>query len=149
MATIKRLNKELLALGKIEDATFQAGPHDDNDMFKWQATIMGPEDSPYEGGVFFMNIDFPTDYPFKPPKISFQTRVYHPNINSDGSICLSLLKDEWTSDKTVSTIIMAIAQLLKEPQPDNALVAGIAAQFKEDLAKYEKTAKNWTERFAM
>ena len=54
---------------------------------------MGPEDSPYSGGVFFLNINFPTDYPFKPPKVNFITRIYHPNINSNGSICLDILKD--------------------------------------------------------
>lgn len=54
---------------------------------------MGPDDSPYVGGVFFLNIHFPTDYPFKPPKINFVTRIYHPNINQNGAICLDILKD--------------------------------------------------------
>ena len=49
--------------------------------------------TPYEGGVFFLNIHFPNDYPFKPPKLTFSTRIYHPNINSNGSICLDILKD--------------------------------------------------------
>ena len=54
---------------------------------------MGPDESPFSGGVFFLNIHFPTDYPFKPPKVNFTTRIYHPNINSNGSICLDILKD--------------------------------------------------------
>ena len=57
-----------------------------------QATILGPSESPYEGGVFFLNIHFPTDYPFKPPKVAFTTKIYHPNINSNGSICLDILR---------------------------------------------------------
>jgi ubiquitin-protein ligase len=65
------------------------------DMFTWQATIMGPGDSPYQGGVFFLTIKFPTDYPFKPPKVQFNTKIYHPNINAAGGICLDILKDQW------------------------------------------------------
>lgn len=64
-------------------------------MFTWQATIMGPGDSPYQGGVFFLTIKFPTDYPFKPPKVQFNTKIYHPNINASGGICLDILKDQW------------------------------------------------------
>ncbi|KAI3937181.1 hypothetical protein MKW92_019597 [Papaver armeniacum] len=69
------------------------------DMFHWQATIMGPPDSPYAGGVFLVTIHFPPDYPFKPPKVAFRTKVFHPNINSNGSICLDILMRQigcWT-----------------------------------------------------
>lgn len=78
-----------------------AGPIGD-DLFHWQATIMGPGDSPYSGGVFFLAIHFPTDYPFKPPKVNFTTRIYHPNINSNGSICLDILRDQWSPALTIS-----------------------------------------------
>uniref|UniRef100_A0A182MVI4 E2 ubiquitin-conjugating enzyme n=1 Tax=Anopheles culicifacies TaxID=139723 RepID=A0A182MVI4_9DIPT len=71
-------------------------------MFHWQATIMGPPDSPYQGGVFFLTIHFPTDYPFKPPKVAFTTRIYHPNINSNGSICLDILRSQWSPALTIS-----------------------------------------------
>lgn len=71
-------------------------------QFHWQATIMGPGDSPYSGGVFFLAIHFPTDYPFKPPKVNFTTRIYHPNINSNGSICLDILRDQWSPALTIS-----------------------------------------------
>lgn len=78
-----------------------AGPIGD-DLFHWQATIMGPRGSPYDGGVFFLAIHFPTDYPFKPPKVNFTTRIYHPNINSNGSICLDILRDQWSPALTTS-----------------------------------------------
>lgn len=67
-----------------------------------QATIMGPGDSPFQGGVFFLNIHFPSDYPFKPPKVSFTTRIYHPNVNSNGSICLDILNAQWSPALTIS-----------------------------------------------
>lgn len=63
---------------------------------------MGPSDSPYSGGVFFLAIHFPTDYPFKAPKVNFTTRIYHPNINSNGSICLDILRDQWSPALTIS-----------------------------------------------
>lgn len=59
-------------------------------------------DSPYQGGVFFLTIHFPTDYPFKPPKVAFTTRIYHPNINSNGSICLDILRAQWSPALTIS-----------------------------------------------
>lgn len=65
---------------------------------------MGPGDSPYSGGVFFVMIQFPPDYPFKPPKVQFQTKVYHPNVNSQGSICLDILKEQWSPALTISKV---------------------------------------------
>lgn len=64
--------------------------------------ITAQGDSPYSGGVFFLAIHFPTDYPFKPPKVNFTTRIYHPNINSNGSICLDILRDQWSPALTIS-----------------------------------------------
>jgi ubiquitin-protein ligase len=74
------------------------------DLPSLQATIMGPADSPFSGGVFFVSIHFPPDYPFKPPKVSFQTKVYHPNVNSQGSICLDILKEQWSPALTISKV---------------------------------------------
>ena len=71
-------------------------------MFHWQATIMKRSDSPYQEGVFFLTIHFPTDYPFKSPQVAFTTRIYHPNINSNGSICLDILRSQWSPALTIS-----------------------------------------------
>ena len=93
--------QELQDLGRDPPAQCSAGPVGD-DLFHWQATIMGPPESPYQGGVFFLTIHFPTDYPFKPPKVAFTTRIYHPNINSNGSICLDILRSQWSPALTIS-----------------------------------------------
>uniref|UniRef100_A0A3P8W2W4 E2 ubiquitin-conjugating enzyme n=1 Tax=Cynoglossus semilaevis TaxID=244447 RepID=A0A3P8W2W4_CYNSE len=98
---LKRISKELTDLSRDPPTQCSAGPVGD-DMFHWQATIMGPSDSPYQGGVFFLTIHFPTDYPFKPPKVAFTTRIYHPNINSNGSICLDILRSQWSPALTIS-----------------------------------------------
>ena len=145
---LKRIQKELIDLGKEPPSNCSAGPTDD-DQFHWQATIMGPGESPFEGGVFFLNINFPTDYPFKPPKFQFITKVYHPNINSNGSICLDILKDQWSPALTVSKVLLSISSLLTDPNPDDPLVPDIANQYKSDRAKYEATAREWTRKYAM
>ena len=110
---------------------------------------MGPDDSPFSGGVFFLNIHFPTDYPFKPPKFQFITKIYHPNINSNGSICLDILKDQWSPALTVSKVLLSISYLLTDANPDDPLVPDIANQYKTDRAKYEAIAREWTRKYAM
>ncbi|XP_010564270.1 PREDICTED: ubiquitin-conjugating enzyme E2 D2 isoform X2 [Haliaeetus leucocephalus] len=126
--------KELNDLARDPPAQCSAGPVGD-DMFHWQATIMGPNDSPYQGGVFFLTIHFPTDYPFKPPKVAFTTRIYHPNINSNGSICLDILRSQWSPALTISKVLLSICSLLCDPNPDDPLVPEIARIYKTDREK--------------
>ncbi|RZB50753.1 Ubiquitin-conjugating enzyme E2 8 [Glycine soja] len=278
----KRIVKELKDLQKDPPTSCSAGPVAE-DMFHWQATIMGPPDSPYTGGVFLVSIHFPPDYPFKPPKamiyptllltlisciicssnvkeckpngslvvwlllstmvvqdqvkflitladtactiassllywstqsfkfsslsgsvfpllqmlgvyylfllfywageggrkfalgggasgylrckaknlphlsgsnalvvkVAFRTKVFHPNINSNGSICLDILKEQWSPALTISKVLLSICSLLTDPNPDDPLVPEIAHMYKADKAKYEATARSWTQKYAM
>jgi ubiquitin-conjugating enzyme E2 D/E len=139
---------ELVDLGKDPPANCSAGPVGD-DMFHWQATIMGPDESPYAGGVFFLDIHFPADYPFKPPKVHFTTRIYHCNINSNGGICLDILKDQWSPALTISKVLLSICSLLTDPNPDDPLVPDIAQLLKTDRARHDSTAREWTSKYAM
>ena len=148
MATAQRITKELENLKADPPANCSAGPIED-DIFHWQGTLMGPTDSPYEGGVFMMDIKFPADYPFKPPKVQFQTKVYHPNINSQGSICLDILKEQWSPALTLSKVLLSICSLLTDPNPDDPLVPEIAHIYKTDRSRYEETAREWTRKYAM
>ncbi|KAF7318821.1 Fecal droplet protein [Mycena chlorophos] len=145
---LKRINKELIDLGRDPPSSCSAGPTGDN-MFQWQATIMGPGESPYAGGVFFLSISFPTDYPFKPPKVSFTTKIYHPNINANGSICLDILRDQWSPALTISKVLLSICSMLTDPNPDDPLVPDIAHLYKTDRTRYEATAREWTRKYAM
>lgn len=145
---LKRIQKELSDLQRDPPAHCSAGPVGD-DLFHWQATIMGPPDSAYQGGVFFLTVHFPTDYPFKPPKIAFTTKIYHPNINSNGSICLDILRSQWSPALTVSKVLLSICSLLCDPNPDDPLVPDIAQIYKSDKEKYNRHAREWTQKYAM
>ena len=146
---LKRIQKELIDLGKDPPTNCSAGPLDEKDQFTWQATIMGPDDSPYAGGVFFLNIRFPTDYPFKPPKVAFTTRIYHCNVNSNGSICLDILKDQWSPALTISKVLLSISSLMTDANPDDPLVPEIAHLLKTNKEKHDANAREWTRKYAM
>ncbi len=145
---LKRIEKELLDLMKDPPANCSACP-DEKDQYHWQATIVGPDDSPYADGVYFLNIHFPTDYPFKPPKCNFTAKIYHPNIDSNGCINLDILKDKWSPALTISKVLLSISSLLIDANPDDALEPEIAHIYKTDRPKYEATAREWTHKYAM
>jgi ubiquitin-conjugating enzyme E2 D len=147
MASAKRIKKELENIKKDPPLSCSAGP-DGDDIFNWSATIMGPEASPYHGGVFNLNIIFPQNYPFKPPKITFTTKVYHPNINNSGGICLDVLKDQWSPALTIDKVLLSICSLLTNPNPDDPLVPDIANQYKNNRVAYDITAREWTQYYA-
>ena len=113
MSTLQRIQKELLEIQKDPPANCSAGPEGD-DLYEWQASIMGPRDSPYQGGVFWLKIHFPKDYPFKPPKVMFLTKIYHPNISASGAICIDILKDNWSPALTISKVLLCICSLLDD-----------------------------------
>ena len=145
--SLKRIKKEYEEIQRDPPANCSAGPIGD-DFYKWQAHIVGPEESPYQGGLFALNIVFPMDYPFKPPKVTFITRIYHPNINSNGAICLDILKDQWSPALTIGKVLLSISSLLCDPNPDDPLVPEIANLFKNNKAKFEENAKMWTQKYA-
>ena len=131
-----RLRNEFNNVNKLEYSLV------DDNLAHWTTQIMGPPDSPYAGRVFILEIRFGDNYPFKPPKIYFKTKIYHPNIKSnDGSICLDILKDKWNPALTVPNIILSIISLLTDPNPDDALEPEIAFIYKYDREKYEENCK--------
>jgi ubiquitin-protein ligase len=110
--------------------------------------------SPKQAGTFTLHLTLPTDYPFKPPTVNFITKIYHPNISNDsppnnGAMCLGMLKpDLWKPSTKISAVLEFARQLLKEPNPDDAVETKIAEQYKADRAGWEKEAREWTKRYA-
>lgn len=143
-----RLQKELLDLTKNPPENCSAGIVED-DLYNWRATIIGPPDTPYTGGVFYLDVHFPNDYPFKPPKCNFITKIYHPNINSAGSICVDILKDNWSPALTMSKVLLSICSLLTDPNPDDPLEPLIAKEYIDNKETYINTAKSWTSIYAL
>ena len=142
-----RIQKELKQLMNDPIDCVSAGPSGDN-LYLWDATIMGPTKTPFEGGVFRLKIEFPVDYPYKPPKCQFLTKIYHPNINSAGAICLDILKTQWSPALTIGKVLLSICSLLTDPNPNDPLVPEIANVYKTNRAEYDKQAKLHTLKYA-
>ena len=104
---IKRLKAEIEDLEENPVSNCSAGPLED-DITHWNATIFGPENTPYENGVFRLDIHFVSEHPFKPPKIVFKTPIYHPNISTQGRICLDLLKNNWSPSLSIGKILLEL-----------------------------------------
>ncbi len=145
--SLRRLQKELIDIQREPPENCSAGIEND-DIYHWTATIFGPADSPYAGGAFSLDIVFPENYPFEPPKLRFTTRVYHPNISPDGVICLDILRDQWSPALTVAKVLLSICSLLDAPNPDDPLVAEIALEYKNSHEKFRATAYEWTLKYA-
>jgi len=148
MSTLKRIQKELKDITENPPYHCSAGILDEN-IYNWSASIIGPENSPYKGGIFKLLINFPEDYPFHPPKIRFVTKIYHCNINNSGGICLDILKDQWSPALTISKILLSICSLMDDPNPDDSLMPEIADLYKNNKIKHDMNAVLYTERYAL
>lgn len=117
-----------------------------------EARLQGPQGTPYEGGVFKLEINIPDRYPFEPPQIKFSTKIYHPNIDSEGRICLDVLKaipqGSWKPAHNLSTVLTSIQLLLSEPNPDDGLMADISAEYKHNRPLFREKAKEWVQKYA-
>ncbi|KAJ8393558.1 hypothetical protein AAFF_G00060310 [Aldrovandia affinis] len=118
-----------------------------------RAQIIGCVNTPYEGGLFSVEIKVPERYPFEPPKMRFLTPIYHPNIDNAGRICLDALKlppkGAWKPSLNISTVLSSIRVLMAEPNPDDPLMADISSEYKYNKQIYLEKAKRWTEKHAI
>jgi len=144
---VKREIQSIKSSG-TNDAALSLELVDDN-LEHLRGTIAGPEGTPYEGGIFELNIQIPQQYPFQPPKVDFITKLWHPNVSSvTGAICLDILRDQWAAALTLRTVLLSITALLAAPEPDDPQDAVVARQYKSDNALFLRVAKFWSCKYA-
>nr|CUU97331.1 hypothetical transcript [Hymenolepis microstoma] len=145
--TLRRLRNELSIIEKRPLRDIKVELVDSRDLFHWKAIIKGPLNSPYAGGYFLIDIQIPDAYPFLPPKLVFVTRIFHPNISTDGDICFK--KSDWTSALSITDLLFTILDLLEYPDFDKPGRTHISDMGKKNYRKYYLFAKRFTEKYAL
>ncbi|ORY39416.1 ubiquitin-conjugating enzyme [Rhizoclosmatium globosum] len=151
MAT-RRIQRELADLSNTPSDQFTAGPASDNDLLIWEAKLTGPATSAYAGGVFSVNLTFSSDYPSNHQRhVKFNTKIYHPNVDEDGSICIGVLKpDVWKPSNKIVDILHSLILILEEPNADDAINTSVAEVMNNPAGgkeKFEKTVKEWIKKY--
>ncbi|OZJ02558.1 Ubiquitin-conjugating enzyme E2-18 kDa [Bifiguratus adelaidae] len=129
---LKRLMNEYRELTVNAPEGIMAGPVSEDNFFEWEALIAGPDDTPYEGGVFPATLKFPKDYPLSPPTMKFTCDMYHPNVYPDGTVCISILhapgddpnmyessSERWSPVQSVEKILLSVVSMLAEPNDES------------------------------
>ncbi|KAL3091364.1 hypothetical protein niasHS_007157 [Heterodera schachtii] len=145
------LQKQLNELTRNPVDGFSAGLVDESNLYKWQVFIMGPPNSPYEGGNFRAELVFPKDYPLRPPTMRFVSRIVHPNIDRDGNVCISILhepgddrfgyekaSERWLPVHTVETILISVISMLSDPNFDSPANVDAAKTHRENPTEYRR-----------
>eukprot|EP00039_Didymoeca_costata_P017988 m.331653 g.331653 ORF g.331653 m.331653 type:complete len:203 (+) comp16772_c1_seq1:236-844(+) len=149
VARVKREVAEVKKDKQIQECNIKLDFVESNEFTHLQGEIPGPDDTPFAGGTFKLDIMIPDAYPFSPPKVKFITKIWHPNVSSQtGAICLDILKDQWAAAMTLRTVLLSIQALMSAAEPDDPQDAVVAQQYKKDLAQYKKTAAHWTAAYA-
>jgi len=144
----RRIVKETQRLLSEPAPGISATPAEDNLRY-FNVIIAGPAGSPFEGGIFKLELFLTEEYPMAPPKVRFLTKIYHPNIDKLGRICLDILKDKWSPALQIRTVLLSIQALLSAPNPDDPLANDVSKHWKDDEQGAINSAKEWTRKFAM
>ncbi|WOO77375.1 Ubiquitin-conjugating enzyme E2 4 [Vanrija pseudolonga] len=161
-AGTRRIQKELSELLKTPLEGISVAPNGDN-IHTWKVVIKGPAGTPYAGGKFGLTVEFGDSFPFKPPtvgdsslshpltlQVTFSTKIYHTNVDTDGNICIAVLKpDVWKPATKIASVLLAIQDLLDTPNPDDPLVASIADQYRNDRKAFDQKATEYTKKYAV
>merc|ERR1711915_534528 len=146
MAATRRLGKELELLQSKKLKSFREIQVDESNILTWQGLIV-PDNPPYNKGAFRIEINFPAEYPFKPPKITFKTKIYHPNIDEKGQVCLPIISTEnWKPATKTDQVIQSLVALVNDPEPDHPLRSDLAEEFTKDKKKFMKNAEEFTKK---
>eukprot|EP00349_Pseudokeronopsis_sp_Brazil_P009151 CAMPEP_0202956256 /NCGR_PEP_ID=MMETSP1396-20130829/770_1 /ASSEMBLY_ACC=CAM_ASM_000872 /TAXON_ID= /ORGANISM="Pseudokeronopsis sp., Strain Brazil" /LENGTH=154 /DNA_ID=CAMNT_0049673187 /DNA_START=12 /DNA_END=476 /DNA_ORIENTATION=+ len=142
---LKDLKKLELDAQNAESSGITATPDEDS-LFRWTAIIFGPEETIWEGGIFKLVLEFAEDYPNRPPKVKFLTKMFHPNIYNDGSICLDILQNMWSPVYDISSILTSIQSLLCDPNTKSPANNEAAELYSKNYKEYEQRVKEVVEK---
>ena len=146
---IKRLSKEFKELQKNIYSEFSIYPKENN-FLEWDGILFGPENSPYAGGIFKFQLCFPNEYPNKPPKLKFISPIFHPNIYSNGNVCISILHegvdefnyesvaDRWKPIHGIISILMSIVLMLTEPNLESPANVDASKMYRDNIKQFKK-----------
>ncbi|UJR28138.1 hypothetical protein I4U23_009393 [Adineta vaga] len=134
----KRLLKDLL---QLQTLTLQDGvtaaPLNESNLFEWQAIIIGPDKTPFEGGLYELHLAIPCDYPVHAPRVRFKTEIFHPNIYENGDVCIDILQDQWSEVMSIEKILISIRSLLNEPNVNSPANTEAALLYKEHRNEFD------------
>ena len=148
-ATPKRLENEFKLISTASVCGCTVLLENENDLKIWTILMQGPEQTPYEGGVFKVKFTFPDNYPFKAPDVSFLTTIYHPNIKTDtGEICRDVFASSWAPTQKVSDILEKIVSMLRQPQTQTPLEADICNEYTNNIQLFNQKAREFTLKYA-
>ncbi|KAF9366006.1 Ubiquitin-conjugating enzyme 13 [Mortierella sp. NVP85] len=155
------LKRQLKDLSKNPVEGFSAGLVDDSNIFEWDILIMGPQDTLYEGGFYKAIMTFPPDYPLMPPKLTFKTEMFHPNVYPNGEVCISILhppgedkygyeqaSERWSPVHTVETILVSVISMLSSPNDESPANIDAAKEWREDYPAFKKKVQRLARRSA-
>ncbi|KAK7087402.1 ubiquitin-conjugating enzyme E2 L3-like [Littorina saxatilis] len=146
MAATKRLARELDDLRKSALKVFRDINVDESNILNWHGLLV-PENAPYNKGAFRIEIQFPAEYPFKPPKVTFKTKIYHPNIDEKGQVCLPIISAEnWKPATKTDQVVNSLISLINDPEPEHPLRAELAEEYTKDKKKFMKNAEEFTKK---
>ncbi|XP_076473009.1 ubiquitin-conjugating enzyme E2 L3-like [Babylonia areolata] len=146
MAATKRLGKELEEIRKSPPKALREINVDESNMLCWSG-LLAPDNAPYNKGAFRIEINFPAEYPFKPPKVTFKTKIYHPNIDEKGQVCLPIISAEnWKPATKTDQVVRSLIELINAPEPEHPLRADLAEEFTKDRKKFMKNAEDFTKK---
>jgi len=148
MAATRRLTKELNDIRTSNQKVFRDIKVDESNILNWEGLIC-TDQPPYNKGAFRIDIHFPAEYPFKPPKVTFKTKIYHPNIDEKGQVCLPIISPEnWKPATKTDQVIQALAALINDPEPEHPLRGDLAEEYTKDKKKFFKAAEEHTKTHA-
>ena len=139
---LRRIKKELDSYSKdpFHGISLAQDPRYPGNLFRLLGGMIGPANTPYEDSLYFLSLALPPDYPFKPPKVTFLTSIYHPNISKAGYNCLDVYFN-WSPAITLKVILRELLALLEYPNPDDPLEPEITRLCKTNPEEFRRLAR--------